>query len=250
MTDVLDRPPIDADSGRQPAELESPSQSGIERQRTVATGREPASGESSPVTEYERRIAEIDQLGDEIAVLASQISAATYELLVRLAEFDRREGWGQQGARSCAEWLAWRTSLDRGAAREKVRVARALEHLKPGHRRADALVLIAESALAAGLDPGTRGDRYQVVLHVDAQVLADHADPGVSALGDGQRVLVGTRRGSSPRRSLGNPLRGFPKEAAETSQRVSCATAAPVEQAISALSDGRRVSAETSRLVA
>jgi hypothetical protein len=31
-------------------------------------------------------------------------------------------------------------------------------------RRADALGLVAESALAGGLDPGTRGDRYQVVV--------------------------------------------------------------------------------------
>jgi hypothetical protein len=38
-------------------------------------------------------------------------------------------------------------------------------------RRADALGLEAESALAGGLDPGTRGDRYQVVLHVDASAV-------------------------------------------------------------------------------
>src|SRR5687767_14192489 len=79
--------------------------------------------------DYQRKMAEIDRLGDEIAVLSSQIQAATYELLVRLREFDKREGWGCHGARSCAHWLAWRTSLDMGAAREKVRVARALEHL-------------------------------------------------------------------------------------------------------------------------
>ncbi len=35
-------------------------------------------------------------------------------------------------------------------------------------RRADALGLVAESALAGGLDSGTRGDRYQVVVHVEA----------------------------------------------------------------------------------
>ena len=32
---------------------------------------------------------------------------------------------------------------------------------------------VAEAALAGGLDQGTRGDRYQVVVHVDAEVLAD-----------------------------------------------------------------------------
>jgi hypothetical protein len=39
--------------------------------------------------------------------------------------------------------------------------------LTPGQRRADALGLVAESALAVDLDPGHAGDRYQVVLHVD-----------------------------------------------------------------------------------
>lgn len=36
-----------------------------------------------------------------------------------------------------------------------------------GQRHADALALLAETALTGGLDPGTAGDRYQVVLHVD-----------------------------------------------------------------------------------
>ena len=35
-------------------------------------------------------------------------------------------GWHDQGAISCAHWLAWRTGLDTATAREKVRVARAL----------------------------------------------------------------------------------------------------------------------------
>jgi uncharacterized protein DUF222 len=70
----------------------------------------------------------------------------------------------------------------------------AADELGPGQRRADALVLIAESALAAGLDPGTQGDRYQVVVHVDAPVLADSAEQGVSALSDGKRVSAETSR--------------------------------------------------------
>ena len=36
-----------------------------------------------------------------------------------------------------------------------------------GQRRADALGLVAESALAGGLDPGNPGDRFQVTVHVD-----------------------------------------------------------------------------------
>ncbi|HUP24050.1 MAG TPA: DUF222 domain-containing protein [Thermoanaerobaculia bacterium] len=70
----------------------------------------------------------IEDLGDQIAELAAHIGAATYRLLVLLQEFDRREGWGC-GFRSCAHWLCWRTGIDLGAAREKVRVARALAGL-------------------------------------------------------------------------------------------------------------------------
>jgi hypothetical protein len=71
---------------------------------------------------------DLEQLGDEIAELAAHLHAATFRLLARLHEFDRREGWGG-GFRSCAHWLSWRTGSDLGAAREKVRVARALEAL-------------------------------------------------------------------------------------------------------------------------
>jgi len=67
----------------------------------------------------------LDDLGERIAELAAQISAATYELLVMLRDFDERAGWNR-GFRSCAHWLTWRVGLDAGAAREKVRVARAL----------------------------------------------------------------------------------------------------------------------------
>src|SRR5262249_6404626 len=38
---------------------------------------------------------------------------------------DARNGWNTD-FRSCAEWLSWRIGLDLGAARERVRVARAL----------------------------------------------------------------------------------------------------------------------------
>jgi 5-methylcytosine-specific restriction endonuclease McrA len=65
-------------------------------------------------------------------------------------------------------------------------------------QQADALALLAETALHHGLDPGAPGERYQVVVHVDAPVLADADHPGQSVLEDGVRV------------------------AAETSQRLAC----------------------------
>lgn len=70
-------------------------------------------------------LAELDRLGDQIAELSAHLEAATSRLLDLIREFDVRRGW-QNGFRSCAEWLAWRVSLDLGAARERVRVARAL----------------------------------------------------------------------------------------------------------------------------
>jgi hypothetical protein len=70
----------------------------------------------------------VEQIGEAIADIAAGIHAATYQLLVLLREFDERSGWNN-GFLSCAHWLSWRTGIDPGAAREKVRVARALLHL-------------------------------------------------------------------------------------------------------------------------
>jgi len=70
-----------------------------------------------------------DELGDRIQELSAHIAAATYRFLRLLAEFDRRRGWAEWGTKSCAHWLSWRCGIDLGAAREKVRVARALDDL-------------------------------------------------------------------------------------------------------------------------
>src|SRR5438270_10083010 len=270
--------------------------------------------------------AELDRLGDEIAELSAQLDAATARLLDLIREFDARAGWNT-GFLSCAQWLSWRIGLDRGAARERVRVARVLgtlpllaqalargelsyskvraltrvataeaeerllavgragtaEHVErivrgwrrvdriaearestrrhrsralhvyrdedgmvvirgrlapevgavllhalaaaretlyqrahakqgddvpagtPGgdvpaetptmaQQQADALALVAETALHHGIDPGAPGERYQVVVHVDAPVLADPDAPGQSVLEDGTHVPAETSR--------------------------------------------------------
>ncbi|HEV8583495.1 MAG TPA: DUF222 domain-containing protein [Methylomirabilota bacterium] len=271
--------------------------------------------------------AELERLGDQIGELSAHLDAATARLLDLIREFDAREGWGT-GFRSCAHWLTWRVGLDPGAARERVRVARALgrlpvladalargelsyskvraltrvatpetegrllkvgragtaehvervvrgwrgvdrkaeardslqrhrsralhlyedadgmvvirgrldrevgavvkkalsaacevlypsgrarnvsaETLDPetgrivgddaptwGQRQADALGLLAETALHHGLEPGTAGERYQVVVHVDAPVLADPDAPGQSVLEDGGHGSAETSR--------------------------------------------------------
>jgi len=65
--------------------------------------------------------------------------------------------------------------------------------------RADALGLVAERALAAGLGEstpvsGTKAERYQVLLHVDAETLSADGELGQSELEDGTRVSAETSR--------------------------------------------------------
>ncbi len=69
-----------------------------------------------------------ERLREKIATLAARIDAATYELLVLIRKFDEQEGWSN-GFLSCAHWLTWRIGLAPSAARERVRVARALGEL-------------------------------------------------------------------------------------------------------------------------
>jgi hypothetical protein len=99
-------------------------------------------------------------------------------------------------------------------------------HREAAQRRADAMGLVAERALAAGFGrgsaadgddtdcahaaatgagtevgegtaapiSGTRAERYQVVLHVDAETLSEQGEPGRSGLDDGTRVACETSR--------------------------------------------------------
>ena len=57
------------------------------------------------------------------------------------------------------------------AALEQVPPAAEGDAASSAQRRADALGLVAESALAGGLDPGSPGDRFQVTVHVEAETL-------------------------------------------------------------------------------
>ncbi|HWN01717.1 MAG TPA: DUF222 domain-containing protein [Candidatus Dormibacteraeota bacterium] len=266
---------------------------------------------SQPVPAPSHPFADLDRLGDEIAELSAHLDAATARLLTLIREFDARGGWNG-GFSSCAAWLGWRVGLDLGAARERVRVARALgtlprlaealargelsyakvraltrvatpatearllavgragtaaqiERIVRGWRRADrqaevrqatrqhaergtvlvrgrltpevgalliraldaaretlyqrtratagvtapdpamapptraqqhadALALLAETALHHEIDPGAPGERYRVVVHVDAAALADPEQPGQSVLEEGGHVSAETSR--------------------------------------------------------
>jgi hypothetical protein len=71
---------------------------------------------------------------------------------------------------------------------------------EPEQRRADALGLLAERALAAGFDAdqapisGSRAERYQVMLHVEPSSLTESGEPGRCELEDGSRVSAETAR--------------------------------------------------------
>ncbi len=130
-------------------------------------------------------------------------------------------------------------------------------------RRADALGLLAERALAAGFgggagngagddasseegeasasEPpisGTRAERYQVFLHVDADTLSEDAEPGRSEFEDGTRVSAETSRRLACDAALIRVTHVPPHEPASGSSR-GPAAGAPAP-AGSVLSVGRR----------
>jgi Domain of unknown function (DUF222)/HNH endonuclease len=74
-------------------------------------------------------IRDTHDLENQIIELAGHLNAANYRFLSLLAEFDRRKGWNCRATRDCAHWLNWKCGIDLGAAREKVRTARALWNL-------------------------------------------------------------------------------------------------------------------------
>jgi hypothetical protein len=74
---------------------------------------------------YERA----DALASEITELCSYLYAAEYQLLLKIREFDVNGYWGGPGLMSCAHWLNFKCGMGMNAARERVRVARALAAL-------------------------------------------------------------------------------------------------------------------------
>ncbi|MDN5686727.1 MAG: HNH endonuclease [Brachybacterium sp.] len=73
---------------------------------------------------------EAESLGQSIQQQAAAIAAATCEFLLMISDFEARDGVGWfVGLKSTAHWLAWACSMSPGAAREHVRVARALRSM-------------------------------------------------------------------------------------------------------------------------
>ncbi|MBK6508831.1 MAG: DUF222 domain-containing protein [Haliea sp.] len=82
-----------------------------------------------PTPSTQTPIRNLAALEDEITELSAHLNAATYRLLTLIREFHERHGWSGAGMKSCAHWLNWKCGIALGAAREKVRVAHALDAL-------------------------------------------------------------------------------------------------------------------------
>lgn len=101
------------------------------------------------------------------------------------------------------------------------------EEVMPAQRRADALALLAEVALSASLDRGTAGDRYHVVLHVDAPAATGGSERAVHATGAGGVLELDHQ---------------VHRVSAETSRRLSCDAAI-----VAVASDARDATPATAR---
>jgi hypothetical protein len=82
---------------------------------------------------------QLDALASQIADLSLRVDVAKHSLLTHLRTFDAHDGWGGMGFISTAMWLSWRIGIGPAAAREHVRVARALGELQ-----------LVDTAFAAG----------------------------------------------------------------------------------------------------
>jgi Domain of unknown function (DUF222)/HNH endonuclease len=146
----------------------------------------------------------LERLGDEIAELAAHLDAATARLLDLIREFDAR-GHGMVVIRGRLEPEVGAVVMQALAAAREALYRRAKdvpagtsfvegssEAPTMEQQTADALVLVAETGLHRGMEPGAPGERYQVVVHVDAAVLANADAPGQSVLEGGARVPAGT----------------------------------------------------------
>jgi hypothetical protein len=103
----------------------------------------------------------------QITELWGHISAASYRFLMLVGQYDEHECWAYHGCCSCAHWLNWRCGIGMHAAREKVRVARALPGL-PEVSAAFAAGRISFSkvrALTRIATPENEADLLNVALH-------------------------------------------------------------------------------------
>ena len=153
-----------------------------------------------------------DELADEITTLAGHINAAMARWLELVGEFDAREAATREwGCKSTAFWIAWRCSIEPGAARQHVRVARRLRELPAiaaafargelsyskvraltrieNIEREDELIGMAQSSTAAQLERIVRG--YRTVAAADAMRAFENRYVKVSYDDDGSVLIKG-----------------------------------------------------------
>jgi hypothetical protein len=109
----------------------------------------------------------LGEIEAQITELAGQLNAAQYRWLMLIAEFDRRAGWSGAGLASCAHWLNFKCGLNLGAARERVRVAHALEalpHIAASMSRGE-LSYSKVRALTRVACPATEENLLNIALH-------------------------------------------------------------------------------------
>src|SRR5438876_961315 len=109
-----------------------------------------------------------ERLEAEITEFAAHLAAAECRWLELVAEYDRRRAYETWGCISCAYWLNWKCGLDMRSARDKVRVARALEGL-PVVRSAFTAGRLSYSKVRAITRVATPGTEAGLVM------LAEHA---------------------------------------------------------------------------
>jgi Domain of unknown function (DUF222) len=127
----------------------------------------------------------LERIETEICELAAHISAATYRMLLLLAEFDRRKGWFEWGCKSCVQWLTWRCGMSSGAARDHLRVA----------HRLGGMPLIASAFAAGELSYSKARALSRIVTPENEETLRDWARNSTAA--DLERLSRAYRRAIS-----------------------------------------------------
>ncbi|MGH2926298.1 MAG: DUF222 domain-containing protein [Solirubrobacterales bacterium] len=116
----------------------------------------------------------LEVLEHEICQLASDMTAGMARWLALVGEFDRRDGWNDwSGCRSTVGWISWRCALSPRAAREHVRVARALTGL-PGIRamfESGRLSYSKVRVLTRAAEPDSESDLLELAEHATASQL-------------------------------------------------------------------------------
>ena len=143
----------------------------------------------------------LEALENEITELWGHINAATARFLSLLAEFDRRGGWKHDGIANCAHWLSWQCGIGPVAAREKVRVARALESL-PKIRAAFGEGRLSYTKVRTITRVATQ-DTEESLLHIGLRGTAAHVERTVRYF---RRVLRGIERNEAGRMHEGRYL--------------------------------------------